>query len=98
MDPYIAATAILCVMLVQSTVHLPHKTRTLESGDKIVSKCLQSSWPWKDSLLGLNTVNFQLNLNKVFLTRLNRICNESFPEYSTKKQGDNFARNGQCDN
>jgi hypothetical protein len=61
-----------------------------------VSKCLPSSWRWKDSLLELNIVNAQLGLNKVSASGLSRIQNESFAEYSPKSRGDNFARCGQC--
>jgi hypothetical protein len=62
-----------------------------------VSKCLPSSWRWKDSLPELNIVNAQLGLNKVSASGLSRIRNEPFVEYSPKSRGDNFARCGQCD-
>jgi hypothetical protein len=84
-------------MLEQSADHMLYKTRTLETGEKVVSKCLPSSWHWRDSLLELNIVNAQLGLNKVSASGLSRIWNESFAEYSPKSQGDNFARCGQCD-
>jgi hypothetical protein len=84
-------------MLEQSTDHMPHKTRTLETGERVVSKCLPSSWHWKDSLPELNIVNAQLGLNEVSISGLYRIRNESFVEYSPKSRGDNFARCGQCD-
>jgi hypothetical protein len=74
-----------------------HKTRTLENGKKVVSKCIPSSWHWKDSLPELNIVNAQQGLNKVSISGLSRIRNESFAEYSPKSRGDNFARCGQCD-
>jgi hypothetical protein len=51
------ATATLQLLLEQSADHMPHKTRTLETREKVVSKCLPSSWQWKDSLLELNIVN-----------------------------------------
>jgi hypothetical protein len=90
------AMATLRQMLEQSADRMPHKTTTLETGEKIVSKCLLSSWRWKDSLLELNIVNAQLGLNKVSASGLSRIRNESFAEYSPKSRGDNFARCGQC--
>jgi hypothetical protein len=85
------ATATLRQMLEQSADHMPHKTTTLEIGKKVVSKCLPSSWHWKDSLPELNIVNAQLGLNKVSASGLSRIRNESFAEYSPKSRGDNFA-------
>jgi hypothetical protein len=91
------ATATLRLLLEQSANHIPYKTRTLETGEKVVSKCLPSSWRWKDSLPELNIVNAQLGLNKVSPSGLGRIRSQSFAEYSTKSRGDNFARCGQCD-
>ena len=76
--------ATLCQMLEQSIDHMLHKTTTLEIGEKVVSKCLPSSWLWKDSLPELNIVNTQLGLRKVSASRLSRIRNESFAEYSPK--------------
>jgi hypothetical protein len=57
---------------------MPHRKRTLETGEKVVSKCLSSSWWWKDSLPEINIVNVQFGLNKVSLSGLNRIRNKSF--------------------
>jgi hypothetical protein len=91
------ATATLRQMLEQFVDHMPHKTTTLETEKKVVSKCLPSSWRWKDSLLELNIVNAQLGLNKVSVSGRSRIWNESFAEYSPKSRGDNFARCGQSD-
>jgi hypothetical protein len=67
------ATATLCLMLEQSVDHMPHKTTTLDTGEKVASKCLPSSWCWKDSLPELNIVNAQLGLNKVSASGLSRI-------------------------
>jgi hypothetical protein len=91
------ATATLHLMLEQSANHMPHKMRSLETREKIVSKCLPSFWRWKDPLPELNIKNAQLGLNKVSVSGLSRIRNESFAEYSLKSRGDNFARCGQCD-
>ena len=91
------AIAILYLMLKPSTDYMPHKTTILETGEKVVPKCLLSSWRWKGLLPELNIVNAQLGLNKVSASGLSRIRNESFVEYSPKSLGDNFARCGQCD-
>jgi hypothetical protein len=91
------ATTTLCLMLEQSVDHMPHKTRILETGEKVVSKCLSSSCRWKDLLPELNIVNAQLGLNKVSASGLSRIRNDSFAEYSPKSRRDNFAQCGQCD-
>jgi hypothetical protein len=51
------ATTTLRLMLEQTANHMPHRTRTLETGEKVVSKCLPSSWRQKDSLPKINIVN-----------------------------------------
>jgi hypothetical protein len=84
-------------MLKQTVDHMPHRMTTIETREKVVSKCLPSSWRWKDSLPDINIVNAQFGLNKVSPSGLSRIRNESFPEYSPKSRGDSFARSGQCD-
>jgi hypothetical protein len=91
------ATATLHLMLEQTADHMPHRTTTIETREKVVSKCLPSSWRWKDSLPEINIVNAQFGLNKVSLSGLSRIRKESFPEYFPKSRGDSFARCGQCD-
>jgi hypothetical protein len=88
------ATTTLRLMLKQTADYMPHRTTTIETGEKVVSKCLPSSWRWKDSLLEINIVNAQFGLNKVSPSGLSRIRNESFPEYSPKSRGDSFARCG----
>ena len=91
------ATATLRLMLERSADQMPHKSRTMEKGEKVVSKVLPSAWKWKDLLPELNDVNDTLGLRSVSATGLSRIRSKSFPEYNTKKRGDNFARCGQCD-
>jgi hypothetical protein len=76
---------------------MPHCTTTIETGEKVVSKCLPSSWWWKDSLLEINIVNAQFGLNKVSPSGLSRIRNKSYLEYSPKSRGDSIARSRQCD-
>ena len=88
---------ILCLILEQSADHMLHKTKTLETGKKVVSKCLPSSWHWKDLLPELSIMNVQLGLNKVPVSGLSRIRNEPFVEYSPKSRGDNFVQCVQCD-
>jgi hypothetical protein len=64
------ATATLRLMLEQSADHMPHKTRTLENGENVVSKWLPSAWRWKDTLLELNIVNEQFGLKLVSTTEV----------------------------
>lgn len=93
----VQATVTLRLMLEQTADHMPHHTTTVETGEKVVSKCLPSFWRWKDSLPEIIIVNAQFGLSKVSPSGLSRIRNESFPKYSPKSRGDSFARRGQCD-
>ena len=85
------ATVTLCLMLEQTADHMPHRTTIVEIGEKVVSKCLPSSWQWKDSLLEINIINVQFGFSKVSPSGLSRIRNESFPKYSPKSRGDSFT-------
>ena len=60
---------------------MPYKMTILETGKKVVSKCLLSAWHWKDSLPKLDIMNAQPGLNKVSTSGLSRIWNKSFAEY-----------------
>ena len=84
--------------LLESTAdHIPHKSRTTEDGEKVVAMSFSSSFHKNSTLLEINDGNLLLGLKKVFTTSLNRIRKELFLEYSTKKQGHNFAHCGDCD-
>ena len=76
---------------------MPYKSRTKEDGEKVVAMSLPSSFHWNNTLSEINATNLQLGLKEVSRTGLSRIRRESFSEFSTKKQGDNFARCGDCD-
>jgi hypothetical protein len=64
----------------------------LSSGEKVVSKVVPATWKWKESIPELNTVNNAFGLQNVSISSLNKIRKLNFPEYDTKKPGDNFAR------
>ena len=85
------ATAILRTLLESIADHIPHKSRTKEDGEKVVATSLSSSFHWNSILSEINAGNHQLGLKEVSQTGLNRICIESFSEFSTKKRGDIFA-------
>lgn len=51
----VQATATLKCLLDRSADHMPHKGRTLSSGEKVVSRSLSSSSRWKDVLPKLKT-------------------------------------------
>ena len=76
---------------------MPHKSQTKEDGEKVVAMSLPLSFHWSSTLLEINAGNLQLRLKEVTRIGLSRICSESFSKFSTKKQGDNFTRCGDCD-
>ncbi|KAG0572237.1 hypothetical protein KC19_VG078600 [Ceratodon purpureus] len=93
----VQAKATLGCLLESVADQMPHRSRTLENGEKVVSMALPPSWKWKDSLPQVNIVNGQLGLRKVSLSGISNIRRRSFPEFSVKRPGDNFARCGTCD-
>ena len=91
------ATTILQTLFESTVDHMPHKSQTKEGGEKVVAMSLPSSFHWNSTLSEINAGNHQLGFKEVSQTGLSRIRRESFSEFSTKKQGDNFAWCGDCD-
>jgi hypothetical protein len=85
----VQATALLRCILDRSLDHMPHRTRTLPSGNKIVLKVLHATWKWKESISEINTVNSTFGLQDVSLSSLSKIRKLNFSEYDTKKLGNN---------
>ena len=78
--------------LVENTAdQMQHRSTTLDSGEKVVSMQLPPSFKWKERLPHMNVVNTSMGLQKVSQSGLSLIRKNSFPEYSSKKPGDNFA-------
>ena len=90
-------TAILQTLLESTAIHMPHKSRTKEDGEKVVAMSLPLSFHWNSTLLEINNGNLQLGLKQVSAIGLSQIRRESFSEYSTKKRGDSFAQCSNCD-
>ena len=76
---------------------MPHRSRVLSSGEKVVTKVLPATWKWKDTVPELNEVNTSFGLKKVSESNVNKIRQRSFEEYEAKKPGDNFACCSSCD-
>ena len=88
----VQATMTLRCILDRFADHMPHRSRTLASSEKVVSKVLLTTWKWKDSMPELNIVNSAFGLKDVSISHLSKIMKMNFPEYDAKKLGDNFAR------
>ena len=74
----VQATATLRCILDRSADHMPHRSRTLPSGEKVVSKVLPAMWKWKESMSELNTVNSAFGLKDVSISHLSKIRKMNF--------------------
>ena len=91
------ATATLKCILEKKADHMPHRTRTTKSGEKVVSMILPATFQWKDQTPKLNEANAAFGLREVSSSNLSKIRGSRFPEYDVKRPGDNFVRCGTCD-
>ena len=91
------AIATLRSLIQSDADRMPHKTRTLEFGEKVPSMVLPSAFRWSDQLEKINDSNAMLDLQPISSSGLSSICRASFPEYAAKAHGDTFARCGLCD-
>ena len=91
------ATATLKCILEKEADHMPHRTCTTKSGEKVVSMILPATFQWKDQISKLNKANAAFGLKEVSSSNLSKIRGSRFPEYDVKRPGDNFARCGTCD-
>ena len=85
------ATATLKCILEKEADHMPHRTRTTKSGEKVVSMILPATFQWKDQIPKLNEANAAFGLKEVSSSNLSKIRGSRFPEYDVKRPGDNFA-------
>ena len=76
---------------------MPHRTRTLKIGEKVVSMCLPTTFQWKKQIKELNDVNAAFGLKEVSTSSLSKIRASKFSEFEVKKPGDNFAWCATCD-
>ena len=91
-----ATTTLKCI-LEKEADHMPHRTRTTKSGEKMVSMILPATFQWKDQIPKLNEANAAFGLREVSSSNLSKIRGSRFLEYDVKRPGDNFARCGTCD-
>uniref|UniRef100_A9U683 Predicted protein n=1 Tax=Physcomitrium patens TaxID=3218 RepID=A9U683_PHYPA len=91
------ATATLKCILEKEADHMPHRTRSTKSGEKMVSMILPATFQWKDQIPKINEVNIAFGLREVSSSNLSKIRASRFPEFDVKRPGDNFTRCGTCD-
>ena len=93
----IVATAALGAILDRHADHMPHKSRVLSSGEKVVAKVLPANFKWKDQIPILDEHLADCGLPPLSVSNLSKIRRFSYPEYNPKRAGDNFARCSLCD-
>jgi hypothetical protein len=96
------ATTTLATIIAPLADAMPHKTRTLSTGEKVVEKVLPTGTKWKDILLDVNAVGEKVGLQPISLSHLSQSSNQAikkakFSEYITKRRGDKFARCFNCE-
>jgi hypothetical protein len=91
------ATATLATIIEPLADAMPHKTRTIVTGEKVVEKVLPTGTKWKDILLDVNAVGEKAGLEPISLSKLSAIKKANFSEYITKRRGDKFARCSNCE-
>ncbi len=69
----VQATATLRTLVVPEADKMPHKTRTLKSGDKVLAMVLPSAFRWSDQLPKINEANATLNLQPISSSGLSNI-------------------------
>ena len=94
----VVATAMLGAILNRHADHMPHKTRVLLCGEKVVAKVLPSNFKWKDQIPLVDEHLVDCGLLPLKASNLSGIRQLSYLEYYAKKPGDNFARCSTCDN
>ena len=91
-------TATLATIIVPLADAMPHKTRTLTNGEKVVEKILPTCTKWKDNLLDVNVVGEKVSLQSISLSKLSAIKKTNFSKYITKRRGDKCTRCCNCEN
>ena len=82
--------ATLRAILDRHADHMPHKTRVLPSGEKVVAKVLPSNFKWKDQIPLVDEHLADYGLLPLKASNLSKIRRLSYPKYYAKKPGDNF--------
>ena len=93
----VVAIVTLGAILNRHADHMPHKTRVLPSGEKVVAKVLPSNFKWKDQIPLVDEHLADCGLLPLSASNFSKIWRLRYPEYYAKKPRDNFARCSTCD-
>ena len=91
------AVASLKCILERQADHMPHRTRTLKTREKVVSMCLLATFQWKKQIKELKDANAAFELKEVSASSLSKIRASKFSKFEVKKPKDNFAGCATCD-
>ena len=80
------ATPMLKCILEREADHMPHRTRTTKSGEKVVSMILPATFQWKDQTPKINEANATFGLKEVSSLNMSKMRRSRFPEYDVKDQ------------
>jgi hypothetical protein len=97
MEATLEASATLSTIIVSLADAMPHKTRTLSLGEKVVQMVLLTGTKWKNILTDINDVGRIAGCGPISLSKLSVIKNQQFAEYILKRHGDKFARCTTCE-
>ena len=75
----VVATATLGAILDRHADHMPHKTRVLPSGEKVVAKVLPSNFKWKDQIPLVDEHLADCGLLPLKASNLSKISRLSYP-------------------
>ena len=67
------ATATLWLLIKNEADRMPHKSRTLESGEKVPAMVFPSTFQWSDQMEEINDVNESFNLQPISSSGLSNI-------------------------
>ena len=81
----VVATATLGAILNRHADHMPHKTRVLPSGEKVVAKVLPANFKWKDQIPLVDEHLADCGLLPLLASNLSKIRQLSYLEYYANK-------------
>ena len=91
-----AIVSLKCILEMEAN-HMPHCTRTMKGGEKVVSMYLPSTFQWKGKMKEINDVNAAFGLKEILTSNLSKIGSLKFSKYEVKKPEDNVAQCATCE-
>ena len=93
----IVDTFTLGAILNRHVDHMPHKTRVLPTGEKVVAKVLPANFKWKEQIPLVDEHLTDCRLLLLSASNFSKIRHLSYPKYYAKKPRDNFEQCSTCD-